>query len=435
MKRLSVIAAALVLAFPVATMAQSGTNSPYSQYGLGVLSDQAGGANRGMNGLALGLREHNQLNYLNPASYSALDSLTFIFDVGMSGQITNFKEGFTRVNANNGNLEYVTAGFRLFKHVGLSFGLLPFSNVGYEYSSSEYINGKGTSDATYYTNTYSGSGGLHQVYLGIGWELFKGFSVGVNGSYLWGDYTRTVTNAYSDGYINTLTKKYTGEVRSYKLDFGAQYTQKLSKDNSLTLGLSYSFGHKLHGNPQCDVISQNSQTSVTDTTSYKVRDGLELPSSYGVGLMFCHKDKWKVGADYTLQQWSKVSYPVYKTSGDNAAYALSDGMFADLHKVTLGGEICPNSRSRRFLSRVHYRLGASYASNYLKINGLDGPKEWSVSAGFGIPITNSYNNRSLLNISAQWVNRSSKQFVTENSFRLNIGITFNERWFAKWKME
>ena len=75
----------------VAAMAQSGTNSPYSQYGIGILSDQSQGFNRGMNGLALGLRYGNQVNSLNPASYSAIDSLSMIFDVGLSGQITNFR--------------------------------------------------------------------------------------------------------------------------------------------------------------------------------------------------------------------------------------------------------------------------------------------------------------------------------------------------------
>ena len=24
---------------------------------------------------------------------------------------------------------------------------------------------------------------------------------------------------------------------------------------------------------------------------------------------------------------------------------------------------------------------------------------------------------------------------SENTFRINIGLTFNERWFAKWKVE
>jgi len=413
-------------------MAQSGTNSPYSQYGLGQLSDQTSGFNRGMNGLGLGFREHNQVNYINPASYSAMDSLTFIFDAGLSGQLTNFNENGTKVNAKNADFEYVVAGFRAFKHVGVSFGVIPFTNIGYNYSISGYAD---ESRSTAYTNTYSGSGGMHQAYFGVGWEIFKGLSVGGNISYLWGDYERSVVNAYSDSYINTLTKLYSAEMRSYKLDFGLQYTQRLTKTDRLTVGLTFSPGHKLNADPRCDVISLNSQTSVTDTTSYTISNGLELPTAYGAGLMYEHKDQWKLGVDYTLQKWGSVSYPVYRTSGDDASYSLAEGMFSDLHRVTLGGEICPNPRSRHFFSRVHYRLGASYATNYLKINGLDGPKEWSVSAGFGIPIINSYNNRSVLNISAQWVNRASQTFVTENSFRINIGITFNERWFAKWKME
>ena len=88
----------------VSANAQSGTNSPYSQYGLGVLSDQSQGFNRGMNGLALGLRYSDQVNMLNPASYSAVDSLTMIMDVGLSGQITNFEENGKKINANNADL-------------------------------------------------------------------------------------------------------------------------------------------------------------------------------------------------------------------------------------------------------------------------------------------------------------------------------------------
>jgi hypothetical protein len=58
-----------------------------------------------------------------------------------------------------------------------------------------------------------------------------------------------------------------------------------------------------------------------------------------------------------------------------------------------------------------------------------------MSAGFGIPIINSYNNRSTLNISAQWVRRDATNMLKENTFRINIGLTFNENWFAKWKVK
>lgn len=430
-----ILAAALFAASVTPSFAQSGTNSPYSQYGMGILSDQTSGFNRGMNGLGLGFREHNQVNYINPASYSSIDSLTFIFDVGISGQITNFSEGGVKKNAKNSDFEYAVAGFRAARHLGVSFGIIPFTNVGYSYSNTAAIGGATGSDATSYVNTYAGSGGFHQIYVGAGWEPIKGFSFGANVSYLWGRYTRSVVNSYTDAYINTLSKYYTASTNSYKVDFGVQYTAKLSKKDQLTLGLTYGMGHKLGGWSECTVVSTNSQTAVSDSASFGVRKALEIPTMYGAGLTWNHSNKLKVGFDYSLQKWGSVVAPVYRIDGDTPSYTAEKGQYSDRHKFTFGGEVCPQEKGRNFFKRIHYRLGASYATPYLKINGVDGPKEYSVSAGFGIPVVNGYNNRSILNISGQWVRQDSKTFIRENTFRINIGLTFNEEWFAKWKMQ
>lgn len=431
------IIAVILFSSAMTSMAQSGTNSPYSQYGLGELAEPASSFNRGMNGLSYGLREHNQVNYMNPASYSAVDSLSFIFDAGVSIQLTNFNEGGTKVNAKNANFEYAVAAFRVAKHLGLSFGIIPYTNIGYNYSNTERVNEFVSMNAvsSTYTNTYNGSGGLHQVYLGAGWEPFRGFSFGMNASYLWGDYTRSIVNSYSESYVNTMSRQYTATINSYKLDFGLQYAARLSKIDEVTLGLTYGIGHKLGADPSCMIISTNSQTAVSDTTEYKVDNGLSIPSVFGVGLAWQHSQQLKLGVDYQLQKWSSVDYPQYSNDGASQPYHLLSNQFSDRHKITLGGEYCNNERSRNFFNRVHYRAGVSYASPYLKINGNDGPKELSVSAGFGIPIINTWNNRSMLNISAQWVNRNSDVFVKENSFRINIGFTFNERWFSKFKVE
>ena len=415
---------------PVASFAQSGTNSPYSQYGLGVLSDQTSGFNRGMNGVGLGYREHNQVNFINPASYSSIDSLSFIFDAGVSGQITNFSENGKKVNANNADFEYAVAGFRAFKHVGVSFGILPFTNVGYSYSESSNI---GVS-SEYYTNTYSGSGGLHQIYLGVGWEPLKGLSFGVNGGYLWGNINRSVVNSYSTTSPKTLSKSYQADVRSYNIMFGLQYQLALSKNDVFTIGATYSLGHKLSSTPECITSTTNPQSGDVDADTLSVKNGLELPSMIGAGLTWSHAGKLKVGFDYTLQKWGKTSYPQYGEVNGKPTYVLVKGLFNDRHKFNLGADYCGNETSRRFINRIHYRAGASYATPYQKINGLDGPKEISVSAGFGIPLINAWNNRSILNISGQWVHQSAKGMITENTFRINIGLTFNERWFMKWKV-
>lgn len=420
------------VALSICAMAQSGTNSPYSQYGLGAQSDQTAGFNRGMNGLGLGFREHNQVSFINPASYSSVDSITFIFDVGFSGQITNFKEENKKQNAKNADFEYAVASFRAAKNVGLSFGILPFTNVGYNYNSMGYISGDRSNP---YATTYSGSGGLHEVYLGAGWQILKGLSIGANIGYLWGDINRYVSTTYSDSYAKTVAKVYGTNVTSYKLDFGAQYQFSFDKKNEMTIGATFSPGHNLGSKATCDVISASSLASTPDTMPYSIKDALSVPMQFGIGLMWNHNNKLKMGVDYSMQKWGAESYPVYTEHNGSPTYALSDNYYKNRHKVTFGGEYCGDEYSRNFLKRIRFRAGVSYATPYYKINGQDGPSELSVSAGFGIPIVNSYNNRSVLNISGQWVKSSAKNFITENTFRINIGLTFNERWFMKWKVE
>lgn len=424
-----------MLLLSLGSYAQSGTNSPYSQYALGELSEQSGSFNRGMNGLAYGLRINNQINALNPASYSALDSLSFIFDAGVSLQMTRFEESGRTRNAKNADLEYVVAGLRLFRHVGLSFGLLPLTNVGYNYSNTAHVNTSTSpeSPTATYQNVYSGSRGLHQVYVGLGAEPLRNLSLGFNASYIWGGYTREVVNSYSDSYVNTLQRVYTADVRSYKLDFGVQYTQPIGKKDELTLGLTYGLGHSLNADAELSVISNNSQYAVADTASFKISDALDLPHTFGAGLVYNHNGQLLVGADYQLQKWGKLDYPQY--SEQEGGYTLQNGLLKDRHKVILGVDYCRGERYRGFFSRLHYRAGLGYSTPYFKVNGQDGPKELSASVGFGIPIVNSYNNRSMLNVSAQWVRRDASSLLTENTFRINIGFTFNERMFAKFKVE
>lgn len=417
------------------SMAQSGTNSPYSQFGIGMLSDQSQGPNRGMGGVGISLRAGNRVNSLNPASYSAVDSLSMVFDAGISGQITNFKEGGRKLNANNACIEYAVAAFRVAPRLGASIGLLPLSNIGYNYSSTASINdvtGSGVANTTT-TETHNGTGGLHQAYVGLGWRVYRQLSVGVNFSYLWGSYDKSVTAQSSDVYVSTVMKTYTASVSSYKFDFGVQWEQPFSNDNFLTVGATVGLGHKLGADPQCIISNTDTQLGTSSVDTLTVRNGLEIPMTFGAGLSWRHAGRYVVAVDYTLQKWGGLRLPVAGEVNGTYGYTLRDGMFKDRHKIAVGGEWTPNAYSRKYYNRVNYRVGASVATPYCRINGADGPKEYSVSAGFGLPITNNYNNRSVLNISGQWARQSMPGMVTENTFRINIGLTFNERWFAKWK--
>ena len=264
-------------------------------------------------------------------------------------------------------------------------------------------------------------------------KILKPLSIGANISYLWGDYDRSLTSSSSASNVSALQMGYKADVSSYKIDLGMQLELPLNKMDQLTIGATWSLGHSLKADPELSIVNSNANMNKADSSNYVVKDGLRLPTAYGVGVAYSHGYTLRVGADFTMQKWGGIDSPVFDTKTNQ--YALKSGLLKDSYRLNVGGEWTPRPMSRRFLERVRYRAGVGMATPYYYINGKEGPKEYSASIGFGIPIMNSYNNRSVLNISGQFVHRSADSMIRENMFRLNIGFTFNERWFAKWKVE
>ena len=414
---------ALLLTMVTGTaIAQNNTNSPYTRYGYGDLSDQSFGNSKAMGGIAFGLRDGAQINPLNPASYTAIDSLTFLFEGGVSLQNMNVSGGGVKLNAKNSSFDYLAMQFRLHPRIAMSVGLLPFSNVGYSVSDSKDENGVSQ------TRSFTGDGGLHQLYGGIGVKVLKNLSLGVNASYFWGDITRTRTIIYpatSESY--SYVQQIGVSVSDYKLDFGAQYTQELSKKHSVTIGAVFSPKHKL--NNDYTVTTQASSTVSQDWDAT-----LEVPNTFGVGFTYNYDKRLTVGLDYSLQQWSKAKFGV-NTSDDAVREDFDETYtYCNRHKISVGAEYIPNLIGRSYLSHIKYRLGAYYTTPYYKIGGKDAAREYGVTAGFGLPVPRS---RSILSISGQFVRVSGQEstFVNENIFRVSIGLTFNERWFFKRRVE
>ena len=163
-------------------MAQNNTNSPYTRFGYGDLGERSFGAGRAMGGVGYGLRSPKQINPMNPASYSCMDSLTFLFDFGVAGQLSWFDDGNARQNDINGNVEYIAMQFPIHRRIALSFGLLPYSYVGYKFGALR--NDEGVT----FTETYNGSGGLSDFYGGVSIDIWKKrLAVGANFGFLFGN--------------------------------------------------------------------------------------------------------------------------------------------------------------------------------------------------------------------------------------------------------
>ena len=410
----------------------STTLSPYSQYGLGVLSDQSLGFNRGMGGVAYGLRNGKYINMQNPASYSAVDSLTMIFDAGVTGQMSNYKEGGKSLNTKTGNFDYAVAAFRLLRHVGFAVGVVPYSNIGYNYTHTSSI-GSSSNSSTTATQKYEGDGGFSQFFVGAGWQVTKNLSVGANLSYFWGNYYKGIQMNTNETSGNVETRTIDASVNSYKIDFGVQWQQMVSSSDLLTVGATVGIGHKLGAESTLTNLNSNSSGTSLGGTKFTIDDAFSIPYTFGLGASVVRKNSLTLAADYTFQKWGSLDFPEFNNA--TGKYSLQSGYFMDRHKVAAGLDWQPKPLGRKFYQLIHYRMGVSYATPYYKIGTQDGPGELAVSAGFGIPIYNSWNNRSMLNISAPWVRNTGCDLIKENMFRINIGLTFNERWFAKWKVD
>jgi hypothetical protein len=241
-----------------------------------------------------------------------------------------------------------------------------------------------------------------------------------------------VTASFNNSAISSRKRKYTTDIRTYKLDFGVQYEQPINRKNTLVVGATYGLGHNINRNANYyDQRITTSQGTIGDTTS--VANAFEMPHSFGVGAVWNHRDRLRVGFDYNLQLWDGCKSPMLV----NNQYVTTTNSFKNRHQFTIGGEYVKRDNSVRLRDRIRYRFGLSYATPYTKINGVDGPCSYTASVGVGIPITNYWSQRSVLNIAAQYERIEPKMstMITENYFRLCIGITFNEGWFAKWKVK
>jgi hypothetical protein len=380
-----------------------------------------------MGGVAYGLRDGYQINAINPASYTMVDSLTSLFDVGVSLQNANLSDGKTKQNVGNSGFDYAAMQFRLHPRLGMTLGLLPYSNVGYSFSQ------RNTDDPIHYI-TYSGEGGFHQAFLGLGLKVFKNLSVGMNASYFWGDITRqdhvgfADTGKYEIWRINTLS------VKDFKFDVGAQYTQSINKKNDVTLGAVFSPKNKLKNDAylQTQTALSSSSASGGYTDSHVETKDLdttyELPMSIGAGVAYQYDKRLTVAADYTFQKWSDVDY---MNEGEKAFY--------NMHKVAVGLEYLPSFIGRSYFSHIKYRIGGYYSTPYYKVKDptteeyYRASREYGVTAGFALPLPRT---RSVLSISAQYVNVTGKRVMLDEKYmRLCIGITFNERWFLKRKVD
>lgn len=390
------------------------TTSPYSMYGYGILNDYATSSQRAMGGVGYAMNGGRQINVMNPASYATIDSLTFLWDLGIDASIMKAKEEDHSAQNVGGGLDYITMQFPLSKKVGASVGLLPYSNVGYEFAS-EIENG---------SQARAGGGGLNLIYAGVAYAPVKGLSIGVNVGYLFG------INIYDNYLYGTSTTLYERvlQVRSWDMKAGILYSLDLDKKNRVSIGATFSPKKSLHGNTWGAYYDMTNSTQI-DTIGYKsLKGNNETPMSWGGGISYEYDKRFYVEADFTYQKWADAKYS--KVMGfDNGEGDLA---LDNRWKAALGMQFTPQPRGS-YLKRVNYRVGGYYSRDYVNVRG-NNVREWGVTCGVGLPAPAG---KTVINVGFEYKNRTSApiHYITENYFNVTIGVNFNQMWFWKNKID
>ncbi len=393
---------------------QNNTSSPYSMFGLGVLETSGNVVTAGAGNAGIAMPSNGFLNSLNPASYSALDSLSFYFNLqarGTSNHYSTSTQAQTRFDA---NFDAIAMGFKIKPYWGFSIGLYPFSSVGYEILEEKDILGYNQKYPVWHT----GEGGLSKVAMGNSFRLFKGLSVGFNFSFLWGSMDVIETSSYSSMGGETIINTQKWYYNDLFFEYGVRYQQPL-KNGNFYAGLTY--------NPESNLYASFNQTieSTTGSTFYyddKSADDVFIPQTLGLGVGRDWGKGFSLSADFRYSNWAALDYS--KTLRGN---------LVDNHTYRMGFSVTPQRNKHRLLNRMTYRGGMFYSDGYLEFKGKR-IEERGATLGFTIP---SRSMDRTINIAWEYkvAGTQSNGLIQENYHNFKIGISGIERWFTKPKFQ
>lgn len=418
-------------------LGQQNTRTPYSLFGVGILTYDgfADNAAMGRNGIAY--RFESNYSFTNPASLSALHYTCF--NIAPYLDLGKFKTTTTTQDFSNARFNYIALAVPL-KSIrsGFAFGLLPYSDIGYNIVSTQ------DSGGVPIQNTFIGSGGLSRFNFGIGTEVNKYISLGMNYSYVFGQASEVKGRRYPDSrFMLSYEDKNRLYLRGTRLDFGIQFHSTPIKGLSHVLGVDYTTTTKLKGEQDRTVLTYTEILStqiVWDTIVHDINKAttLSIPQALNIGYSIGDHEKWQVALGFNKMMWSKYSSVSKENNG-----------FSDDMGYSVGAFICPSpifdktlksNKAARYIKSIRYSAGFHHNDGYINVHGVR-ISENGLSAGFGFPFYKKIPKvdgkldiiTSRIFVTTEWVRRGTKTngLIQEDFFRLTLGLNFSDNWFKK----
>ena len=421
----------------ISSYGQEGTASPYSFYGIGSLKFKGTVENRSMGGLSI-YTDSIHINLRNPASYAGNnlemwnnESRPVKFTVGGSNDALKLKSDVETDKASSATFDYLALSVPVGKF-GFGFGLLPFTSVGYKLQSND-------SEGNV-TDKFRGQGGLNKAFLGLGYQVSKELSFGIDFHYNFGN-VQNSTITYSYDIEGNLTQYQSREnnrsdLSGINLNLGVSYKTMITDKLEMVSGVTYT--------PESSLVSKNERSFSTITISATTGQEFEIntidtdleslglketdlvmPSKFSIGTGIGEPRKWFVGAEYTAQQTSNFSNDLYSSGATK---------YEDASTIALGGFYIPMYNSfDSYFKRVVYRAGLHYEKTGLNIEN-ESINEFGISFGVGLPVGSYFSNANVgFEIGKRGTTKNN--LIQENFINFQISLSLNDRWFVKRKYD
>ncbi|MFB9862969.1 hypothetical protein EFA69_02895 [Rufibacter immobilis] len=421
--------------------AQQLSNSPYSRFGVGDLVHGTGTVrSAGMGQVGVATASPFLINDMNPALLYYNNLVTF--EATVASELKKLSDRNTSQVDGTANLGSLSLSIPLSRRWTTALGLKPYSRVNYETVATSTVPGTENEVPVTALTEYRGSGGLNEVYFAHGIRIANGLTAGVSGSYIFGTIERQSSNILVDPADETsalqktlfnTTTKYTGVM----LKGGLHYRKSLSPKANIGLGATYTGKAAISADR---VTTQERRFLDESLISALVIDSLDghttLPQMWQAGVSFDNNKNWTIGADFTNIKGS--DFRGFSLNKNEGGQELGDG-----YRVGLGTEFTPDAGSvSSYFKRISYRLGGYYGkselvgtigSNAVTAHDL---KDMAFTWGFSLPLGRGVRppdyTQALLNTSFTVGQLEAKNTgLKEQYFRVNVGITFNNRWFIK----
>lgn len=405
MKR--IVSLLVVTLMMVGAWAQNATSSPSSRFGYGELNDNLPGAYRAMGGVGIGMRSNKAINPAQPASYTACDSMTFMFDLAGSFLYTNYGDSYGQRNRMNGNLEYMTMQFPIWRqHIAFSAGVTPYSAVGYSFTLKDSINGDYS-----HTKTYSGEGGFTQVYGGLSVNICNWLALGANVYYMFGEMNKLRSLNFSDASLHSVSQSDQLTIGSLRLRYGAQLFHTFGK-HTVVLGGVFENRQRFSKSEYIQVETTKSDTVET------MENAFEMPMMYGAGISYNYAGRLTLAVDCQCQDWTKV------------VYFNEENTLRNRQRWIIGTEYRHDPLSRNYAHQIYWRLGANYTTSYSMSTSAP---EIGASVGIGFPLRTI---GTVLNTTLEYTHRGALDgaMLGENALRFVVNAAIAENWFFKRKL-